>query len=85
MSEQEIIHKLRGDEEARQTYLTNLKKKYEDYHQGGGNLPAMKWALDFLGAAIWSELFHQYKGSGYPVSLRGLTQADGRRVTRGYA
>lgn len=73
MSEQEIIQKLRSDIEARKTYLANLKAKYEEYQVEGGDLPAMAWALDYLGAAIWSELF-QYKGSSYPITLAGLTR-----------
>ena len=79
MTEQEIIHKLRTDKQARKTYLANLKAKYQEYRAEGGDQPALKWALDFLGPDIWNELF-AYKNSSYGVPTVLLERRGGRFV-----
>ena len=79
MTEREIIQKLRTDKQARKTYLANLRKQYEQYRAEGGNQPALKWALDFLGPAIWNELF-ACKSSSYGVPTVLLERRGGRFV-----
>ena len=80
MSEQEVIQKLR-DRENRQRFMTNLRKRYQQYRSKGGDKPALEWALDLLGPAIWNELF-QYKGSSYPVNLTGLGRRHARAIAQ---
>jgi hypothetical protein len=81
MTEQDIIRKLRTDKKARKTYLANLKKRYDQYRSEDGDQTALRWALGFLGPAIWNELF-AYKGSSYPINLAGLTRRDAHNIAQ---
>lgn len=76
----EIVNRLRTDKEARERFKRNLVEKHEA--EGNGQ-DFREWALELLEGAIWSELF-AHKDSSYPVNLRGLTRADGQRMTRGW-
>ncbi len=73
MTEQEYRRRMREAGEA-----------YRRYRQAGGDMDAHRWFACYADTELFNEWHGRNMRSSYGVSLRGLTYADGVRVTRGF-
>ena len=65
--------------------MQEAKEAYQSYREEGGDLEAHDWFYYYAGSELFNEWNRRRATSSYGVSLRGLTRADGVRMTRGFA
>ena len=58
---------------------------YRAYRREGGVEEAHDWFYFWASPELFNEWNRRHAASSYGVSLRGLTRADGVRMTRGFA
>jgi len=57
---------------------------YRAYRQAGGDMEAHDWFYFWADVELFNEWHRRQARSSYGVSLKGLTRADGVRMTRGF-
>lgn len=60
------------------------RQRYEAYKDLGGQLCYLDWFLTLGDRDLFDDWQRRRQQSSFVVSLRGLTAADGRRITHGF-